>query len=206
MKKYLILFGLGLLTTVYASAQQNAQVLTMSSEYLLYLPEGYEADADKEWPLMFFLHGAGERGSDIDKVSVHGPPKIVKEKDLPFIIVSPQCPAGEWWDPYMLNRLYDKIVEEHRVDKDRVYLTGLSMGGFGSWDWASENPEKFAAIAPICGGGNSQAVWKIRHLPTWVFHGDADPVVPLQMSKGDGGWVEADGSRCSVYGLSRCRP
>ena len=182
MNKYLILLCLIILTCRLTFSQQEAQLLTMTSDYLLYLPDGYDVDPDKKWPLLFFLHGAGERGDDVEKVKVHGPPKIVGKKDLPFIIVSPQCPRGEWWDPFVLNRLYDKIVGEHQVDLDRVYLTGLSMGGFGTWDWAAENPEKFAAIAPICGGGNPNNVWKIRHIPTWVFHGDSDVVVPLQMS------------------------
>ena len=182
MNKYLILFSLSLVTWTASFSQQEAQVLTISSDYLLYLPDGYDSDPDKKWPLLFFLHGAGERGDNVEKVKVHGPPKIVEKKDLPFIIVSPQCPTGEWWEPYLLNRLFDKIVEAHRVDLDRVYLTGLSMGGFGTWAWAAENPEKFAAIAPICGGGNPNNVWKIRHIPTWVFHGDSDVVVPLQMS------------------------
>src|SRR3954469_24984435 len=123
--------------------------------YLLFLPEGYSNDSDKKWPLMLFLHGAGERGSDVNKVKVHGPPRIVeKRKDFPFIVVSPQCPADSWWRTFELNALLDEIQSQYKVDPDRVYLTGLSMGGFGTWELATQYPQRFAAIAPICGGGN----------------------------------------------------
>src|SRR5687768_548664 len=100
-------------------------------EYLLYLPAGYKEDKKKQWPLMLFLHGAGERGSNVTKVTVHGPPKLVKEgKDFPFIIVSPQCPTYGTWSEEALLGLLDQTIKKHRVDQSRVYLTGLSMGGY----------------------------------------------------------------------------
>jgi predicted peptidase len=168
-------------------AGQQAKVLekqiTVRLNYLLFLPEGYSAEGDKKWPLMLFLHGAGERGSDINKVKVHGPPKIVeRRKDFPFIVISPQCPANSWWRPYELMALLDEIEGKYNVDKDRVYLTGLSMGGFGTWDLASQYPQHFAAIAPICGGGNPAQARRLKDLPAWVFHGDADRVVPVALS------------------------
>lgn len=151
-------------------------------DYLLFLPQGYE-QSKKKWPLMLFLHGAGESGHDLAKVKVHGPPKIVETKpDFPFILVSPQSP-GRGWNPETLNGLLDEIIRTYRVDVDRVYLTGLSMGGFGTWELAAAHPEKFAAIAPICGGGNPQDASKLAKLPIWVFHGAKDPVVPIQRSK-----------------------
>ena len=161
----------------------EAQV-PVALDYLLFLPEGYGADPDKTWPLILFLHGAGERGSDLNRVKVHGPPKIVEQqKDFPFVVVSPQCPAGQWWDPFALNALLDDVIKNHQVDVSRVYLTGLSMGGFGTWDLAARTPERFAAIVPICGGGNpSVAAFRLRDVPAWVFHGDADPVVPVRLS------------------------
>src|SRR5437016_4658784 len=95
--------------------------VTVKLNYLLFLPEGYSDDSDKKWPLMLFLHGAGERGSDVNKVKVHGPPKIVENrKDFPFIVVSPQCPAEAWWRPYELIALLDDIQKDYRVDADRV--------------------------------------------------------------------------------------
>jgi predicted peptidase len=151
-------------------------------DYLLYLPKGYQ-DSTKEWPLMLFLHGAGESGSDLAKVKTHGPPKIVESKpDFPFILVSPQSP-GRGWNPETLNALLNDIQKNYRVDKDRVYLTGLSMGGFGTWALAAAHPEKFAAIVPICGGGNTADAAKLAKLPIWVFHGEKDPTVPVQNSK-----------------------
>jgi predicted peptidase len=132
---------------------------------------------------MVFLHGAGERGSDLEKVKTHGPPKLVAQgKVFPFILVSPQCPEGQWWDTDMLDALLDTVLAKYRVDPDRVYLTGLSMGGFATWAWAAAHPERFAAIAPICGGGDPFLAWRLKSLPVWAFHGAKDPVVPVKMT------------------------
>lgn len=155
---------------------------TAKLNYLLFLPQGYEGSR-KKWPLMLFLHDSGESGTNIEKVKVHGPPKIVESKpDFPFILVSPQSP-GRGWNPDVLNALLDRIISKYRVDKDRVYLTGLSMGGFGTWALAAEHAEKFAAIVPICGGGNPADAPKLARLPIWVFHGAKDPTVPPARSK-----------------------
>lgn len=190
-----LILALVLATSVWAqtpaaSAVQQDKTLdkqvTVRLNYLLYLPEGYEQDKDKKWPLILFLHGAGERGDDLEKVKIHGPPKLVEQKnrpfEFPFILVSPQCPADSWWEPFSLNVLLDEIQANYRIDVDRVYLTGLSMGGFGTWDLAMRYPERFAAIAPICGGGNPLMAFRMRNLPVWVFHGDADPVVSVALS------------------------
>ena len=134
--------------------------------------------------MIVFLHGAGERGIDIQKVKKHGPPKIVESNpDFEFIVLSPQCPAGQRWNPQDVLSLVNHVLETHKVDRQRVYLTGLSMGGYGTWDTAVNHPYAFAAIAPICGGGNPLFARKIRHLPIWVFHGAKDKVVPLSQSK-----------------------
>jgi predicted peptidase len=155
--------------------------VTAKLDYLLYLPAGYEASRTK-WPLVLFLHGAGESGSDLSKVKVHGPPKLVEAgREFPFILVSPQCP-GRGWNPESLNALLDDLTRKYRVDKNRVYLTGLSMGGYGTWALAEAHPEKFAAIAPICGGGNPATARKLAKLPIWVFHGAKDPTVPIARS------------------------
>lgn len=158
---------------------------TVSCNYLLFLPEGY-GEKRQNWPLMVFLHGAGERGSDLNKVAVHGPPKIVKNrKDFPFILVSPQCPEGDWWTEKVevLINLVDDISARYKVDKKRIYLTGLSMGGYGTWALASAYPERFAAIAPICGGGSRIMSLRLKDIPIWVFHGAKDGVVPLEESE-----------------------
>lgn len=107
---------------------------------------------------------------------------MAKGRKFPFILVAPQCPEGTWWDPEVLSKMLTQIERTHRVDKDRIYLTGLSMGGFGTWNWAALEPNRFAAIAPICGGGNSEDAPKIAHLPTWVTHGDKDGAVPISES------------------------
>jgi predicted peptidase len=154
-------------------------------EYLLYLPEEY-GRKEQKWPLMLFLHGAGERGDNLDLVKKHGPPKLVEQgKHFPFIIVSPQCPTGVWWPEKTdtLITLLDEIESKYAVDTSRVYLTGLSMGGFGTWTLACRYPERFAAIAPICGGGLWFLADRLKEVPVWAFHGAKDPVVPLGLSE-----------------------
>ena len=151
--------------------------------YLLYLPQGYGEEAER-WPLLLFLHGAGERGDDLELVKKHGPPKLLEEgRDLPFIVVSPQCPQGETWSNDVLLSLLDEIADHYSVDDDRVYLTGLSMGGYGTWLLAAEHPERLAAIAPICGGGSRLQAHKLEHLPVWAFHGAQDQTVPISESE-----------------------
>ena len=165
---------------------------TQRYEYLLFLPKGYEAEPQKKWPLLMFLHGAGERGTNVWLVAVHGPPKLVRSQpDFPFILVSPQCPTDQRWNPEALVKLLDQIEASQRVDKSRVYLTGLSMGGFGTWSLGMRYPERFAAIAPICGGGDWLEVRlgsrkngpALKSLPVWAFHGAKDSVVPLSESE-----------------------
>jgi len=164
-------------------SQQTHQSMTITLNYLVYLPPEYNTSEETKWPLILFLHGAGERGDSLNRVKKHGPPKLVEEgKDFEFIIISPQCPARQWWSAELLNRLLDEVIGKYRVDEERIYVTGLSMGGFGTWDLASEYPQRFAAIAPICGGGHPELAWNMRHLPVWVFHGAKDEVVSIGLS------------------------
>lgn len=156
---------------------------TVEVDYLLYVPKDY-GTSDEPLPLMLFLHGAGERGDNLEKVKKHGPPKLVDQEDaLPFIVVSPQCPKDQHWDTDILMALLDDIIANYRVDENRVYLTGLSMGGYGTWELAIANPDRFAAIAPICGGGSSWKTRRIKDIPVWVFHGEKDNVVPIEQSQ-----------------------
>lgn len=151
--------------------------------YLLFLPN---SDTAKEQlsPTIIFLHGAGERGSNLEDVKRHGVAKIVEEHpDFPFIVISPQCPPGEYWSAQLLSILLDETISSYPIDPDRVYLTGLSMGGYGTWHWAVAEPHRFAAIAPICGGSNPSAARKLKNLPVWAFHGGQDNVVPLRESE-----------------------
>jgi predicted peptidase len=154
-----------------------------SMNYLLYLPPGYEDKAD--WPLILFLHGRGERGDDLELLKLHGLPlNIDQGQDYPFVIVSPQCPVTRYWPELVaeLNSLLGYAIQTYKVDSRRVYLTGLSMGGYGTWYLAARYPQRFAAIAPICGGGAWWMPEQLTTVPAWVFHGDADPVIPISES------------------------
>ena len=158
------------------------RVVHVKLSYLLYLPKDYEAK--ESVPLMLFLHGAGERGDDVQKVKKWGVPmQIEAGRAFPCIVVSPQCPKDGSWQPFELTALLDEIVEKYKVDQDRIYVTGLSMGGFGTWAMAATSPKRFAAIVPICGGGDPQSAKRIVHIPTWVFHGAQDKTVPLERSE-----------------------
>jgi predicted peptidase len=164
------------------SSQQLDTQVDVQLSYLLALPEDY--DQQESWPLLLFLHGAGERGDDLEMVKKHGPPKLISGgKEFPFIVVSPQCRENVWWEPIELTALLDEIIKTHKVDEDRIYVTGLSMGGFGTWRLGAYAPQRFAAIAPICGGGEGYWARRFPHLPTWVFHGAKDKGVPLERSQ-----------------------
>lgn len=163
----------------------------VSLKYLLYLPKGYDEGNEQKWPLVLFLHGMGERGDDLELVKRHGIPKIIEQgKDFPFIAVSPQCPLESVW--YMeldaLHGLLRAVIDKYRVDTSRIYLTGLSMGGFGSWHLAATYPRMFAAVVPICGGtipaiGFPERIKVLKDIPIWAFHGAKDETVPLQKSQ-----------------------
>jgi predicted peptidase len=173
------------------AGEQSKQTLhkkvtrVVDCNYLLYLPASYDKSKDK-WPLIIFLHGAGERGNNLEKLKRQGLPKMIsKGKSFDFIIVSPQCPNDVWWPEQteLLITLLDEIVAKYKVDTDRVYLTGLSMGGFGTWRLGAEYPNRFAAIAPICGGSEKYAGPRLKKVPIWAFHGAKDKTVPVIRSQ-----------------------
>jgi len=190
--KYLLVISLLLILITSTFSQQENQTshnfqkevkITLSANYLLYLPKDY-TESEKEFPLVLFLHGAGERGNDLEKVKIHGLPKLVNEgKDFPFIVVSPQCPDLMLWNTDVLSSLLDEIEANYKVDKNRIYVTGLSMGGHGTWSLALAEPNRFAAIAPVCGWADTTKANTISHLPIWVFHGAKDVVVPVKSSE-----------------------
>lgn len=166
---------------------ERKQVL--AADYLLFLPAGYDASSAKRWPLILFLHGAGERGANLALVAKHGPPKVdTTQTNFPFIVVSPQCPDGQIWSDDLLLALLDEVETKYAVDRHRVYLTGLSMGGFGTWSLGLSHPERFAAVAPVCGGGETILITLAQHydpvklaqmksLGVWAFHGGKDTTV-----------------------------
>jgi predicted peptidase len=149
--------------------------------YLLALPDGYEQSAEP-WPLLLFLHGAGERGEDLDLVRVHGPIRRAEdEAGLPFVVVAPQCAAHSTWvcDLTSLAALITEIAATHRIDPDRIYVTGLSMGGTGTWALAARYPNRFAAAVPVCGSWFPECAPRISRLPVWTFHGEDDDTIPI---------------------------
>ena len=150
------------------------------------LPEGCEPGSPKRWPMILFLHGAGERGDEIDLVKKNGVPKIAeRDRALPFITVSPQCPDGTSWPMLTesLDALLDEVISSYPIDAERIYLTGLSMGGFGTWYLAAAHPERFAAVAPVSGIGDVRQAARIARLPVWAFHGEYDPFVPVEKDR-----------------------
>lgn len=175
-----------------APGKQVAQSVEVASDkggkttvhYWLALPPESEKKPEGGWPVMFFMHGAGERGAKLDLVKKHGPPKLVgKTKELnKFIIVSPQCPEGRWWDTVALKGLIDHTLSTQAADKDRVILTGLSMGGFATWSLLAAHPDLAAAAAPICGGGDPAKAASFKHVPIHCFHGAKDTVVVQKKS------------------------
>lgn len=159
--------------------------------YWIFLPTDYEKQAETGGaPLLLFLHGAGERGNtveEVDKVKVHGPPKLLDrpkfQKRMPCVTISPQCKHNFAWSPAQLMLLLDHIETNYRIDKRRIYVTGISMGGFGTWMCLREVPERFAAAAPICGGAKPDWAETVKNIPIWNFHGDKDGAVPFKLSQ-----------------------
>jgi len=161
--------------------------------YLLFLPKGYNASKTERWPLVIFLHGSGERGTDIEVVKKHGPPMLVeKDPAFPFIVISPQLPeepaAGEFWAIPPLDALLDHALKTWRIDPSRLYLTGLSLGGIATWDWGTARPERFAALVPVAAFGDPKRACAAKDVPVWAFHGDRDDAVD---TRGDFEMVDA---------------
>jgi predicted peptidase len=164
----------------------QARTTDFGLNYLVYLPKDY--DPQQSYPTILFLHGAGERGSDLELVKLQGLPKRIAAGDeFPFIIIAPQCPKESWWvyELKPLSLLLDHIESTYAVDKSRFYLTGMSMGGQGTWALAVEHPRRFAAVVPICPLQlfNPPKVCVLKDVPVWVFHGAQDTTVPIQQAQ-----------------------
>lgn len=151
-----------------------------SLPYLQFLPEGYDKNTPEPYPLVVFLHGAGERGANLDLLKKHGPPMIaMKGHGLPFILAAPQCPVGRWWNPDEIIALTKHLAKTLPVDPKRIHLTGISMGGFGTWACLAKEPELYASGVPICGGGDPAQANLLKEIPIWTFHGLKDEAVPV---------------------------
>ena len=143
------------------------------------VPHAY-AMSREPWPLLVFLHGAGERGTDIEDVKRCGPPLLAEQGvAFPMLVCSPQADPGTRWQPERLHALVSVLAQQFSIDPGRVLATGLSLGGSGAWRWACEYPQDLAAIAPICGSCDAAAVAAMRDVPVRAYHGDQDPLVPL---------------------------
>lgn len=193
MQKYLLLlFTITLLQSCASQVKPNlvdAEMKTVTTEnlaYYLYYPEDYEEEPEKDFPILLFLHGGGESGDSLVAIKRNGPPKMIVEgKKFPFLILAPQNPyQKKWWNTRAVNQLLDSIVENNRIDKKRIYLTGLSRGGGAAWEMAVQYPEKFAAMAVVCGMTPvPYASWIDKNMPIWVFHGEEDKSIPISESE-----------------------
>lgn len=162
-----------------ASAQQTEAKMPGSYAYLLYLPE----ETEPPFPLILYLHGSGERGNDLSLVKKNGPPAFLDDTvGFTFAVSSPQCLENTRWNAETLNAFLDYLISTLPIDTSRIYLTGLSMGGQGTWELAMLTPDRFAAIAPVCGRQFIEYPSPLKTVPVWVFHGAKDDVVPPEFS------------------------
>jgi predicted peptidase len=207
---YLVVWWSGILlfpscTSNKAAFQQKKFVSTQGElVYNIFYPENYHMKNSGLFPLLIFLHGAGERGNDnISQLKHIAPILLEKEnrKKYPAILLFPQCPENDYWAPVKrfewsfsenagptapmqrLTELVDILLSDPKVDKSRVYISGLSMGGFGTFDYLSRKPHLFAGAVAICGGADTTAVKNFVNIPLWIFHGAKDPVVPVALSR-----------------------
>jgi len=178
---------------LYTNEKTGGAYAGVAIDYLLSLPPDYDASA--KWPLVVFLHGAGERGDNLEQVRRTTLSRIVEHDNRRrwgFVLLSPQCPRDSYWQPEQVTELIEHVSSRLSIDRDRVYLTGYSMGGFGTWATACHDPDRFAAIAPLSGGGDVQQAERLQELPIWAFHGDKDNVVSI------------DGDRAMVEAVQKC--
>ena len=211
MKQFLLVSFLFYPMTVFAQStgflHRSVEIDGVQYPYQVFVPEQWTAE--KQWPVILFLHGTGGSGSDGDRQTSQGlPPRLRSDPDFPAVVVMPQCRRRAWWgEPEMEAQALAALeasMQELKGDPERVYLTGLSMGGYGAWAFAYKYPEKFAALAPVCGGVQgrrsfpppswhpasrapddpyAETARAIRDLPIWIFHGEADRRVPVSESR-----------------------
>lgn len=210
MRALILLSGLiapfALLAQGSGFLRRTVEVDAVTHRYQVYVPASFTKS--RTWPVIFFLHGSGERGADGERQTTVGLPARLREmKDFPAIVVMPQCAASATWgDPAMEKQAFaalEKSMQEFNGDPDRLYLTGLSLGGYATWAFGYKYPERFAALVPVCGGVAANVTnphpWhplsvapkdpygetasRLAKVPVWAFHGEADPRVPVTESR-----------------------
>lgn len=166
--------------------EQSLTVGDVQVPFLCYLPKDY-AESETKVPLLLFLHGRGESNGPLARVASWGPAKyLAAGEQLPYVVLSPQCPKSAWWadddQQKLLLALLDHAEKTWRIDTDRIVVTGLSMGGYGTWRLCADHPQRFAAAAPICGAGDTAWAARLTKLPLWAWHGTDDKAVPHDKS------------------------
>jgi predicted peptidase len=165
------------------------QPKTLNLNFLLFEPDD---DPNKvgQWPLLLFLHGAGERGENLESLLNHSIPDILKTSDQQFFLVAPQCPLNSYWMLHQesLLLILEELTEKYPIDTSRIYLTGVSMGAEIAWYLAKHNPQRFAAMVPVCGRAPwwddfPQSASQLNQLPIWAFHGEQDSIIPVHHSR-----------------------
>jgi predicted peptidase len=173
-----IIFLFGFIIILDAQVNPKPKI---KCDYLLYLPIDYKTNNDL-FPLIIYLHGGSQRGNDLNKLKTYGLPYLIdKGVNYDFIIASPQCPDNTLWSRIdWFDSLYLDLTTKYRIDKQRIFVTGISIGGFGTWQVAMDYPDKIAAIIPLCGGCNDSVdICRINKLPIWTFHGTADSMINI---------------------------
>lgn len=185
---------IGVFLMIFSSCSAQKQLIEGEEEtlirenlqYYLYFPETYEKNESELFPLLLFLHGGGESGDSLAVLKKNGPPKMLAEgKQFPFMVLAPQNPhKKQWWNVRAVMKLLDTVMTQYRVDPKRIYLSGLSRGGSASWELAVQYPDRFAALAVVCGMAPvPYASWINKDLPIWVFHGTEDRSIPFSESE-----------------------
>ena len=185
MKHIIVVFVVAcLLFSAQVKVEAQYAPVKVKYNYLAFVPENYDSLKSELLPVIFYLHGSSVCGTNINRVKSYGLPYFLdKGKKLDFIVIAPQCPKGKnWASDNWFDTIYSEVCSKYRIDTTKVYLTGMSLGGFGTWELANRYPHRFAAIAPLCGGGKTEWAENLSQLPIWVFHGIKDALVPVTRS------------------------
>ena len=186
-------------------AQPNIEAVknpNLPYQFWVHYPDGYKENPNKKYPFIMFLHGRSLQGTDLNRVKSYGVIyELLRGLKLEFIVVAPQCQSG--WDNSKLIKILDYAENTYRVDKSRVYLTGMSMGGYGCWMFAGAYPKRFAAIAPVCGGGLVKDAKNLCSIPHWVHHGDRDNAVLISESEKMVNAIRAAGNKRVEFTIYR---